>query len=160
MDDLLARAIAAHGGFDRSNKFNKATATVVRGAGLWPMKGLEPDLNPREMTVTLHEETAPISSFGQPDWRSAFTPDRIAIETTTGTVVTERSDPRAFFAGHVMETRWDPLHRAYFTGYGIWTYLTTPFLMAMPGFEVAEISPWQEGGELWRVARAVSRRDR
>jgi hypothetical protein len=47
MDDQLARAIAAHGGFDRSNKFNKVTAAVVRAAGWWPMKGLEPDLNPR-----------------------------------------------------------------------------------------------------------------
>ena len=47
MDDLLALAIAAHGGFDRSNKFNnKVTAAVVRTAGWWPMKGLEPDLNP------------------------------------------------------------------------------------------------------------------
>jgi hypothetical protein len=47
MDDPLARAIAAHGGFDRSNKFNnKVTATVVRTAGWWPMKCLEPDLNP------------------------------------------------------------------------------------------------------------------
>jgi hypothetical protein len=46
MDDLLARAIAAHGGFDRSNKFNKVSAAVVRAAGWWPMKGLEPDLNP------------------------------------------------------------------------------------------------------------------
>ena len=46
MVDPLARAIAAHGGFDRSNKFNnKVTAAVVRTAGLWPMKGLEPDLN-------------------------------------------------------------------------------------------------------------------
>ena len=46
MDDPLARAIAAHGGFDRSNKFNnKVTAAVVRTAGWWPMKGLEPDLN-------------------------------------------------------------------------------------------------------------------
>jgi hypothetical protein len=25
--------------------------------------------------------------------------------------------------------------------------------MAMPGFTVAEISPWQEGGELWRGLR-------
>jgi hypothetical protein len=46
MVDPLARAIAAHGGFDRSNKFNnKVTAAVVRTAGWWPMKGLEPDLN-------------------------------------------------------------------------------------------------------------------
>ena len=26
-------------------------------------------------------------------------------------------------------------------GYARWTYLTTPFFMAMPGFEVAEIEP-------------------
>jgi len=47
MDNPLARAIAAHGGFDRSNKFNnKVTAAVVRTAGWWPMKGLEPDQSP------------------------------------------------------------------------------------------------------------------
>ena len=51
MDDLLARAIAAHGGFDRSNKFNQVTAAVVRAAGWWPMKGLEPDLNPPLVTA-------------------------------------------------------------------------------------------------------------
>ncbi len=157
MNDLLARAIAAHGGLDRWNTFKRMTATVVTGGGLWPMKGLEQDPNPREETVTLHEETASVECrfiehvpFGQPDWRTAFTPDRVAIETTTGALVRERLDPRASFAGHIMNTPWDPLHRAYFNGYAMWTYLTTPFLMAMPGFEVAEISPWQEGGELWR----------
>jgi len=147
---LLARAIAAHGGLDRWNPFNKVTATVVAGGGLLPMKGLEADTNPLEVTVTLHEESASISPFGQPDWRMAFTPDRVAIETTAGTIVRERSNPRASFAGHIMNTPWDLLHRAYFNGYARWTYLTTPFLTAMPGFEVAEISPWQEGGELWR----------
>ena len=80
--------------------------------------------------------------------------------TTTGTVVRERLDPRASFAGHVMNTPWHPLQRAYFNGYALWTYLTTPSLMAMPGFEVAEISPWQEGGEFWLGLRAVSGGDR
>ena len=152
MNDLLAQAIAAHGGLDRWNTFNKVTATVLVGGGLKEMKGLEDD-PPQDRTVTLHEETAVISSWGQPDWRMAFTPDRVAIETMTGATVSERSAPRASFAGHVLETMWDSLHRAYFSGYTIWTYLTTPFLMAMPGFEVAETSPWCEGGELWRGLR-------
>ena len=56
MDDLLARAIAAHGGFDRSNKFNKVTAAVVRAADWWPMKGLEPDLNPPLVTAKSSEK--------------------------------------------------------------------------------------------------------
>jgi hypothetical protein len=154
MNDLLARVIAAHGGLERWNTFTKVTATVVAGGGLLPLKGLEANTNPTEVTVTLHEESASISPFGQADWRMAFTPDRVAIETSTGAIVRERSNPRASFAGHSMNTPWDLLHRAYFNGYTIWTYLTTPFLLAMPGFEVTEISPWQEGGELWRGLRA------
>jgi hypothetical protein len=31
-----------------------------------------------------------------------------------------------------LDTPWDPLHRAYFNGYAMWTYLTTPFFMAIP----------------------------
>src|SRR5215831_14617140 len=58
-------------------------------------------------------------------------------------VTLSASDPRASFTGHVMDTPWDPLHRAYFMGYAQWTYLTTPFFMTMPGFEVTEISPWR-----------------
>src|SRR5258708_21200304 len=154
MNDLLARAIAAHGGLERWNTFNKVTATIVAGGGLLPMKGIAADTNPLEVEVTLHQESASSSPFGQADWRMAFPPDRVAIETITGAIVSERSDPRASFAGHVLETVWDLLHRAYFNGYARWTYLTTPFLLAMPGFEVAEISPWHEGGELWRGLRA------
>jgi hypothetical protein len=153
MSELLDLVLQAHGGLDRWNKFNRVTATVFTGGGLWPMKGAALDPIPREMTVTLYEEWASISPFGQPDWHNVFTPDRVVIETATGDVVQERSDPRASFASHVMNTRWDPLHLAYFNGYAIWTYLTTPFFMAMPGFTVAEISPWREGGELWRGLR-------
>ena len=42
---------------------------------------------------------------------------------------------------------------AYFNGYARWTYLTTPFFMAMPGFQVTEIEPWSEGAETWRGLR-------
>ena len=45
--------------------------------------------------------------------------------------------PRAAFKGHSLTTPWDPLHRAYFNGYALWTYLTTPFLLADPEIQVA-----------------------
>ena len=85
--------------------------------------------------------------------RTRFTAHRVAIETTAGVVVRERADPRSSFDGHDLLTPWDPLHRAYFNGYAMWTYLTTPFFMVMPGFEVTEIAPWQEGAERWRGLR-------
>jgi hypothetical protein len=153
MTDLLARVIQAHGGLDRWKQHRTLTGTIKTGGGLWAMKGLIQDPNPRAMRVSLHEERASLSPFGKPEWRTAFTPERVSIETLDGEVVQTRANPRASFDGHVMNTPWDPLHRAYFNGYAMWTYLTTPFFMAMPGFEVAEIEPWKEGGEQWRRLR-------
>jgi hypothetical protein len=46
------------------------------------------------------------------------------------------------------------LHRAYFNGEALWTYMTTPFLLAMDGVAVEEAEPWQEGADTWRVLRA------
>ena len=154
MSELLDLVLNAHGGLDRWRKFNKVKATIITGGGLLPMKGLDVDPKPLEGTVTIHEESTLIRPFGQPDWRMKFAPERVVIETTAGVVVQERLNPRAAFAGHTMNTPWDLLHRGYFNGYARWTYLTTPFLMAMPGFEVTEIAPWQEGPERWRGLRA------
>jgi hypothetical protein len=92
--------------------------------------------------------------FGAPDQRTMFTPERIAIEKLDGTLVAGRYAPKDSFAGHQMHTPWDQLDRAYFNGEAMWTYLTTPFLLAMDGVRVEETEPWQEVGETWRVLRA------
>ncbi|HYB39162.1 MAG TPA: hypothetical protein VEF72_27860 [Mycobacterium sp.] len=72
--------------------------------------------------------------FGAADQKTNFTPDRIAIEKLDRRVVAERKNPRESFAGHGLTTPWDPLQRAYFNGYALWTYLTTPFLMASSSY--------------------------
>jgi hypothetical protein len=154
MNDLLTNALEAHGGLARWNTFSTVRAQIVTGGGLWALKGLNQDPAPRQETVSLREEFASVNHFGRPDWRTSFRPDRVAIETLDGEVVRERDNPRASFYGHTMNTPWDPLHRAYFNGYALWTYLTTPFFMALPGFEVREIDPITEGEEEWRGLRA------
>ncbi|WP_455281515.1 hypothetical protein [Cupriavidus necator] len=153
MSSLADEVLAAHGGIERWNRFNQVTATIVTGGGLWAMKGLVQDPAPRTMTVSLHEERASVTPFGAPNWRTAFEPGRVAIETTSGELVQELRDPRRSFDGHVIDSPWNPLQRAYFNGYALWTYLTTPFLIALPGFEVTEIEPWREGSETWRGLR-------
>ncbi|MCX4515582.1 hypothetical protein OHA27_35790 [Streptomyces sp. NBC_01619] len=155
MNELLAQAIEAHGGITRWNELTEVRATIVSGGNLFAIKGLPQDPAPREMTVRLHEEHASVKPFGAPDQKTDFTARRVSIEKLDGHVVAERDDPRASFAGHVLESPWDPLDRAYFNGYALWTYLTTPFLLAMPGFTVTEIEPWQEGDEAWRGLRAT-----
>ena len=154
MNELLTKVLHAHGGLDRFNQFSTIRAQIVTGGGLWALKGLVQDPAPRQMTVSLRDEFASVTPFGQPNWRTSFRPERVAIETLEGEVVRERSNPRASFDGHTMNTPWDPLHRAYFNGYALWTYLTTPFFMALPGFEIREIDPIQEGGEVWHGLRA------
>jgi hypothetical protein len=154
MNELLARILDSHGGMDRWNGYQKVEATIVSGGGLFPLKGVVQDLHPRRMTVWLHEARASVSPYGAPDQRTMFTPGRVAIEKLDGTLVTARSAPRDSFAGHQMSTPWDALHRAYFNGYALWTYLTTPFLLAMNGVRVEETEAWREVKETWRVFRA------
>ncbi|MGW1888244.1 hypothetical protein [Streptomyces sp. NPDC001970] len=111
------------------------------------------------MTVRLHEEWASVQPYGAPDQRSSFSPDRVAIEKTDGTVIAERTDPRSSFAGHELTTPWDSLHRAYFNGYALWTYLTTPFLLARAGVTVTRIGELSENGETWHGLRATFPKD-
>jgi hypothetical protein len=153
MDKLLQNVLEAHGGLRRWNGFDTVKVQIVSGGGLWALKGLIQDPAPREMRASLHEEFASVVPFGQTNWRTSFRPERVAIETTDGVVVKERTDPRSSFVGHAMNTPWDPLHRAYFNGYALWTYLTTPFFMASPGFEVSEIESIKEGPVQWRGLR-------
>lgn len=154
MNALLGKILDAHGGVDRWKRCSEVKASIVSGGGLFALKGLPQDSDPRRMTVWLHEQRASVLPFGAPDQRTMFTPDRIAIEKLDGVLVVERYAPRDSFAGHQMNTPWDPLHRAYFNGEALWTYLTTPFLLAMDGVRVEETEPWNEGAETWRVLRA------
>jgi hypothetical protein len=151
---LLDKVIDAHGGRDRWKRYTKVEASIVSGGGLFALKGLPQDSEPRRMTVWLHEQRASVQPFGAPDQRTMFTPDRIAIEKLDGALVAEQYAPRDSFAGHQMNTPWGPLHRAYFNGAALWTYLATPFLLAFDGVRVEEIEPWHQGTETWSVLRA------
>src|SRR5215467_11884152 len=154
MNNLLARIIDAHGGMDFWNRYKKVEATIVSGGGFFRLKGVLQDSAPRRMSVWLHEERSSVFPFGAPDQRTMFTPERVTIEKLDGTVIAQRDVPKDSFGGHQMNTPWDPLHRAYFNGEALWTYLTTPFLLAMDGVRVEETEPWREGGETWQVVRA------
>ena len=154
MNELLAKIIDAHGGMDRWKAYKKVDATIVSGGGFFALNGMIQDPGPRRMSVWLHEERASLLAYGAPDRRSVFTPEKIIIEKVDGTLVAERRSPKDSFAGHQMNTPWDPLHRAYFNGEALWTYLITPFLLAMDGVHVDEAEPWREGAKTWRVLRA------
>jgi hypothetical protein len=154
MGDLLKAVLDAHGGLDHWNEFARTEASIVSGGELWGIKGRIQDPSPRLMTVALHDEWASVQPFGAPDQKTDFTPGRIAIEKLDGRVVAQRSNPRASFAGHELATPWDALQHAYFNGYALWTYLTCPFLLAMPAVMVREIEPMKDNGRQWAGLQA------
>jgi hypothetical protein len=126
------------------------SAHQMVGGVLWPMKGQDGIINDSRVTVELHREWASHSPFGGADRRSVFESGRVAIESLSGKVLSERLSPRNSFSGHTLQTPWDELQLAYFAGYAMWTYLTTPFLFALPGVESEEIESWAENGKTWR----------
>lgn len=154
MADLLDAVLDAHGGLDRWREFHRIEATIVTGGGLWAVKGQPQDPAPRQMAVALDRQWASVRPFGADDQKTDFTRDRVAIEKLDGQVVAERENPRRSFDGHEFATPWDALQRAYFNGYAVWTYLTTPFLFTMNGFTVHEIAPVHDKGETWRGLQA------
>src|SRR5216683_6539686 len=156
MSDLLTTVIDAHGGLERWNQLDAVSARLLQGGAIWELKGQPGVLDDVFIRASLHQERESHHPFGAPDRRSAFTPERVAIETTTGDVIDAlEQQPRASFAGHTLETPWTTVQLAYFVGTAMWTYLTQPFTFALPGFETTELDPWQENGEQWRRLRVV-----
>jgi hypothetical protein len=152
---FLQKVLQAHGGLDRWNRFEKVQATIVTGGQLFGMKAMPQDSTPRCMTVATRHEWASVAPYGADDQRTDFTPNRVAIEKIDGTVVAERLNPSEHAEGKAVDAPWDALDRAYFNGYALWTYLTTPFHFAMSGFEVEDIAAWREQGELWSGLRVT-----
>jgi hypothetical protein len=155
VSDLLDTVIEAHGGLERWSQLDAVSVHGVNGGVLWALKGQPGVVDDVFVRASLHQERESHHPFGAPDRRSAFTPERVAIETTGGDVVEALEQPRASFAGHTLETPWTTLQLAYFVGTAMWTYLTQPFTFALPGFETTELDPWQKGSEEWRRLRVV-----
>lgn len=150
MKSLVHLTMDAHGGFECWRRFEHVSAHLRNGGILWALKNQQGVLDDVDVHVALHREWASHSPFLKPNLRTSFEPHRVAIETTDGHVVQERLTPRDSFAGHGVDTLWDPLQLAYFAGYAMWTYLTTPFLFAMDGVATEELEPWHENGDVWR----------
>jgi hypothetical protein len=149
MSDLLDLAIAAHGGWERWQQVSRLDAHINATGALWHVKGWPDAYSDVHCTVLAHRQHAEYSPFLKAGQHCVYEPTRTTIVRDDGAILDERQSPRAFFEGHTIPTPWDQQHLVYFTGYAMWTYLTTPFLFKLPGFESEEVAPWDENGETW-----------
>ncbi|MBO9046064.1 hypothetical protein JG550_003550 [Curtobacterium flaccumfaciens pv. flaccumfaciens] len=155
---LLDRIVDAHGG-DRWAEASSISATRHFGGAFWALKQVPGIAEEGRFTVDLRRQRSSLEHFGADDLRTEFTGDHVAVvrSTLNGDEIVEKlANPRASFAGHVLETPWNRLQLAYFTGYAMWTYNTEPWSFTFPGVTVEEAGTWTEPtGEVWDRLRVT-----
>jgi hypothetical protein len=158
MNNLLDKVVHAHGGIERWNEVKAIDGDMSITGAMWARKGWPDALKDAHVTIETRKQWTSYRPFIAENRRSVCTPDLTVIETLDGQVLSERHDPRAAFRDHTPATQWDDLNLAYFSGYAIWNYLTTPFLFLLPGIQAEEIEPWDDDGATHRRLK-VSFRD-
>jgi hypothetical protein len=152
---LLDYAVEAHGGLRRWRELGSIAATFSLEGSLWQAKGKAGAVVDTTARAECHRQRITYTPFTQPATRSVFDGEAVMIESLDGRELQRRDKARLSFAGRARATPWDDLHLAYFTGYAMWNYLTTPFLLTLPGFRCEEVEPWREGEERWRRLAVV-----
>jgi hypothetical protein len=148
-NELLDLAVKAHGGLDRWNKVKAVKVAASITGAIWCIKSKGNFLNDVVLTAETQNERLTVD-FPSQDKRAVFEPNRVVIETASGTLIEARDNPEKSFEGQQRETPWDDIHAAYFVGEALWTYLNTPFLYTHDGFATEEIPSIQVEGETWR----------
>lgn len=145
---LLHDALDAHGGLTRWNTLEQVRASLISGGLLYDLKGQKTDRLPRQMTVDLTHIRTRLHPFGAPDRALDFTDSRVAIISSDDTIAAEAptAQLRDSFAGHSLTTSWNSLQRAYFSGYALWTYLNSPFLLTRGDIELYHVDPIEDNG--------------
>jgi len=103
MSTLVDLAISAHGGMDRRKRLSTVSAHLGWAAPCGPSRGRRALWAMSTSRPSCARERASFGPFQSPDRRTAFTPDRVAIETTGGAGLDERHDPHSSFAVHVRD---------------------------------------------------------
>ncbi|MDR8074991.1 hypothetical protein KPA96_04885 [Burkholderia cenocepacia] len=153
MEYLVELAIRAAGGMERFMSFHSVSAQLHHTGVIWPLKKRDGVLTDSHVTVRLHEQHVSHAPFAPTTHHSIYTPSRVEIRRDDSSVVDTLDDPRASFDGYEMETPWSNAQLAYFAGYTMWTYLTSPFLLRHDGVTSREIAPWIVDGLPWRRLR-------
>lgn len=149
---LLNEVISAYGGQDRWEQINSIKIHQLIGGGLWGLKGVAGILDDSRVEISPKDQLAWHYPLPEPGFHSSYSPSRVRIQTDGESPKTLETldSPRESFAGHVLETPWSMLQLAYFAGYAMWTYLSEPYQLTLPGVHTEELGTWQENGQTWR----------
>ena len=93
MNNLLERAVAAHGGLDRWNQVNSITVGASITGALWHVKGKVDALKDVRFEVDTKRQLLTMDYVGQ-DKRSVFEPHRVVISAVMASISTHATSRR------------------------------------------------------------------
>jgi hypothetical protein len=147
---LLRDVLVEHGYFDRWPAVSRVWATIRFGGMAFASRWRFGNHVARRVSVSTRHPQVTFHDYGARGRTGLFTPSYVAISDADGRVAADRREPRRYFDSMRRQLYWDRLDLLYFCGYACWNYLTSPFLLAMPGVVAREIGPWREGDECFR----------
>jgi hypothetical protein len=133
---LLDEALEAHGGMERWRGASTIRAHVRSGGLLIRTRVPGTRFADYELTVDVAEPRAVLDPFPREGQRGVFDNGEARIESQVGETIDSRADPRPAFFGRLglrRNLRWDALDSAYFAGYAMWNYATSPYLLTREG---------------------------
>jgi hypothetical protein len=151
MADLLDLVLEAHGGLDRWRRVRAVRARLDLTGPTFVALGQGTTLVGVGVEVRVHEQRTVFTDFTGIGRRGVYTPDLVTVTEEDGTVVAQRAAPRESFPVPAADTAWDALPALYFAGYGLWNYLTTPYLLTLSGVRTEELEPSEVDG--WALRR-------
>ena len=153
--DLIDRVIERHGGIDRWSAIEKITIHAKTGGVALPLRFKFGAFKDYRAKIHAHKPHVRIRPHPRAGMQGIFSADNVCIETQNGETVQERREARSAFNGWRHKIWWDHLDALHFAGYALWNYLTTPFLLCRPEFQLQELPPWQENNESWQRLQAT-----
>lgn len=151
--DLLDEAIAAHGGMARWRAIERLEIGVSLTGPFYEAKSQPRGMRHVRMRIDPRRPVVDVSPFPSLGKVGRFAQDRVTIVSGDTTTEQDLPDARASFNGQLL-TPWSDLQLLYFNAYAMWNYATVPFLLAQPGFELAQLPDHHEANERWRPLRA------
>ena len=104
MNDLLNFTVEAHGGLKRWSQLTTVKASLSITGKLWQLKAQPEALKDIVVEAQLKRQQLTTHLIGK-NRRSAFTPDRVSIESESGILEEGRDDPRSTFQRQRLELR-------------------------------------------------------
>jgi hypothetical protein len=149
--ELVEQAIAAHGGLELWQNAEAISITISSGGLAFASKLQGHAVRDVQARVWTSGQHVTLTPYPKPGQRGVLEQDgTVRIETDGGELVQARANARAAFADLRHKLWWDRLDILYFATYAIWTYVSTPFVLARPDYDVRALDPWEEDGERWQ----------